>query len=99
MNNKYTITFFENQTNIEVEVEYADGGALNRLSFPQDLKRETVEWCYNRIPMDERDLVDTPKLCKIEQVPQDLSFPVFWELYAHKIGDKKRATILWGALT
>lgn len=99
MNNKYTIFFLGKTKTIEVQVEYSEIGCLNRLAFPPDITRQMAEWCYNRIPLDEKDLVDYPGAWKIEPVPVDLSFPVFWEAYAHKIGDKTRTMKLWVALT
>lgn len=35
---------------------------------------------------------------RLAEVPTDLSFPIFWDAYAHKVGNKKRAEKLWNAL-
>ncbi len=98
MNNRYTIFFLGKAQTIEVQVEYSEANCLNKLTFPADLSREAVEYCYNRIPMDEKDLVDYPGAWRIEAVPIDLSFNVFWESYGYKIGDKTRTMKLWAAL-
>lgn len=98
MKNKYTITFFGKTTNLEVGVEYAEDGHLRVLAFPDNISRESIEYCYNRIPLDEVDLKSYPGAWDIQAVPQDLSFLVFWETYAHKIGDKTRTMKLWTAL-
>lgn len=99
MNNKYTIQFLGKTATIEVEVEYSEAGHLAKLVFPIGISREAIEYCYNRIPLDENECIDTPGIAKVLTVPQDLSFNVFWEQYAHKIGDKTRTMKLWTALT
>ena len=100
MNTKYTITFKGNKANIAVNVTYGESGKLRSLDFgDQDVSTEALVYCTHKIPAQECDLEQIGYLALIEAVPTDLSFPVFWEAYGYKLGDKKRAMVLWTSLT
>jgi len=103
MNNKYTITFIGNHSNIVIQVEYNEIGVLQSLKFETEgLSADAVSFCYMRVPYIEADVLTLggPKTpIQVEAVPKDLSFVVFWETYAYKIGDRTRTMKLWTALT
>jgi hypothetical protein len=102
MNDRYTITFRGIHATISLVVEYNELGVLRALKFEdQDLTQEVVAFCYMRIPYLKEGLIDMSSVqtpITIEEVPKDLSFNMFWETYAYKIGNKDRAIKLWTAL-
>lgn len=42
---------------------------------------------------------DYPFQISIKEVPKDLTFAHFWDLYDYKVGDKKKAEKAWNAAT
>ncbi len=100
MTTKYTVTFKGKQKQISVTVAYDENGCLHSLVFSDpDNTRAAVGWILHTIPATENDLGEIGTIAIVEPIPQDLSFNVFWEAYAHKIGDKTRTLKLWAALT
>lgn len=104
MSNKYTITFIGKQASINIVVRYDTNGLLKEMRFEEDnLEKEAVYFCLMRIPITEDGLSQLSTMTygtiQVQQVPNDLSFNAFWELYAYKIGNKNRCITLWTALT
>jgi hypothetical protein len=99
MTTKYTVTFKGKQANVPVTVAYGENGLLRSIDFgEQQISEDALKFCCARIPSVEAELSELGFLCLIEQVPQDLSFNVFWEAYAYKVGDRTRAMKEWTAL-
>lgn len=92
-------------TDIEgyITAGYNDNGHLNFISLtecePTDVQRRNI---LDRIPRSATDLLDWQKKypkVSIKEVPVDLSFERFWNLYNYKQGKKSKAEKLWSQLS
>ncbi len=62
---------------------------------------EVTKFLWNHFPFNVGILEHYRKMknVKVSEVPEDVSFERFWEVYDYKVGKKTRAERLWKALT
>jgi len=80
--------------NLEGELVYAE-----LRDFQMSMTDKQRQWLWGFIPkcLPELERAKGPSV-KITEVETDLSFEAFWELYDHKVGNKKRAQSAWNKL-
>ncbi len=90
-----------NKLNGTLLFEYDDQGVIKE--FVKDAKMDEHQLAYLMLnfPVTESLLKKQAKNnnWKLSLVDQDLSFDNFWQTYAYKVGNKKRAERLWNALS
>lgn len=94
---KYIITFRGNNTNMEVVAEYQDNGALAVVNLPRGEDPVVSNYLVRNVPGDEANLGQIGEIAIVEECPQDLHFPTFWEAYGNKM-NRERALKLWSAM-
>ena len=90
----------------------ADGEVDMTLSYGEDdfirswiiNKSCSVEWwrrIWNFPPLTTGSIWrwGQEKDITVTEVPADLSFPIFWDAYAHKVGNKGKTEKLWDRLS
>lgn len=84
-------------------LKYNEHGDLYHVEF-RDLEESMTAaqrgWIWQFIPktIEELEVRRKVKGVKITEVEMDLSFDAFWNLYAYKVGNKKRAKVSWDKL-
>jgi hypothetical protein len=77
-------------------------GQMKKLDIDCTLTEEQFAWLIARLPVRQTDITALVEMSKgkikVEQIPNDLSFEVFWNAYRNKVGDKAKAEKLWQAL-
>jgi len=85
----------------EVELRY-EGYMLRHMDIRGEWTDQQIEWFVNHmhIRTSKQHLDHLAKQMKGTLLPvlPDLSFDHFWNRYAHKVGNKKRAQKLWEKL-
>lgn len=83
--------------------EFTSKGLLKSFIIEEedDVDGKLVKWFLNYMPLHEKAMTAHPytTVFDVEKVAADLSFKAFWNTYAYKVGNKKRAEKLWAALT
>lgn len=81
----------------EILFRYNKEGWLIYYEMKANLKEDKIKIILKNIPRGYGDLADFLKLTKLNktEIPEDLSFLVFWKKYNHKVGKKDRAERLW----
>lgn len=82
-------------------MEYDDAGTIRKWHNNAEMTDEQLGFLISNFPVTQRFLesMGTKGIFKLKEVPADLSFAAFWEAYAYKVGDKKRAEKLWKLLS
>ena len=63
---------------------------------------EQISFFFRRFPFGEswiEELIGDSKTLRVTRLLDDLSFSAIWEGYAYKVGNKKRAEMLWEKLS
>lgn len=96
---KYIVTFKGKTQQFAFTVEYNLEGLLKAIEVldQEGHSGESIEWCKARIPAFENGLTEIGLIAAVEEVPQDLTFPAFWEAYGNKV-NRERAQRFWAAL-
>lgn len=92
---KYAVT----STNFSGELYYTynDEGIFVGIEILAAMNRSQIKGVINTIPVDEaglKQMVNTYKTMRIDEVPFDLSFESFWKAYNYKVS-KKDAEKAW----
>jgi hypothetical protein len=76
------------------------GGFLSYFENESEMNEEQLRWLYGHFPFTLENLVAIQSKIKgrLEQVPTDLGFDVFWDSYDKKV-NRKRCEPLWKKLT
>lgn len=97
---KYIVIAHDDEGNeISMTFEY-DNGMFNFLkSWTVSGKWENHfwRWVWTKPPLTQEVLIEWkhPMIREIKEVPEDLTFARFWDLYDYKVGDKKKAEKAW----
>ncbi|MCT4181623.1 hypothetical protein BAS06_09345 [Elizabethkingia miricola] len=90
----------------KIYLSYDTFGVLVKLEFSGERwKEETIDWIFKpgRIPLTESDMWTRIENKTLEfnymEIPTDLSFSNFWNLYAYKKGKIPGAQRYWERLT
>lgn len=60
--------------------------------FVLKMNEQQRQWLWDFIPKHEAGLKQLPpKKTRVTEIEHDLSFETWWDLYDHKLGNKKRA--------
>ena len=96
---KYLVIY--KKTQAELLFEYNDKGFLKAFSSDIQAVQSTVDFYRQKFPFTASDIdyYKNHQEFTVKLVAQDLGFKNFWNTYAHKVGNKKRAEKLWDALT
>jgi len=98
---KYILT--SEKLNGKILFDFTSKGLLKafEIEAEDDVGEKLVRWFLGYMPLHEKAMRAHPYITvfKVEKVGTDLTFKAFWEAYAYKVGNKKRAEKLWGALT
>jgi len=98
MNKRY---LFEGKTTKAI-VEYEANNLLQGIKFDGGTL-ESIGWFLNNLPVLEYETgffkENFFKSVQITELPPDLSFVLFYNLYDYKIGKKERTIKLWQALS
>ncbi len=78
--------------------EYDLEGILIGFKNEANLDTEQIEFLYKNFPFTDDKLPYTAGKGTIKEIT-DLSFNRFWDDYAYKVGNKKKAEKLWIALS
>lgn len=97
---KYVVTSTEFMG--ELCFKYDLKGDLTGFEIVAALTDIQRKWYFDNLPYKEGILTDgwvkRSRTIKIMEVPEDLSFETFYNLYKYKVGDKKKCIKLWAAL-
>jgi hypothetical protein len=84
----------------EIVFGYDGEGYLKSIEVSAELTDKQWHWLSKSFPVTLTllKLLTVQSTLRIQELPADLSFAVFWEAYNHKVGDKKKAEKLWNIL-
>lgn len=85
-----------------IEIVYRDNGALRSFDFDFDMDEKATKWIIDRIPLSFAmpDFAGTKKKFTIIEVPEQITFIMFWDKYNDKINSsKKRSEAAWDRLS
>ncbi len=95
----YLIT--NKQTGTNVLFKYDKNGSCVFYEFQGELTpADKMQFLFDRFPftLSRLEKWKMLKYVKVIQVSEDISFTIFWNKYANKVGNKQRAMRLWDAL-
>ena len=90
------------KTGIEMVFKFDSNAYLTAFEVFAEMTDTQRIWMYQNMPKTIADLrrlqTANPSTIKITEMELDLSFDLFWNTYAHKVGNKTRAKKLWEKL-
>jgi hypothetical protein len=88
---------------LDMTLTYGEDGFVTSMVVNKPCTTEVWRGLWGHPPFHTETLHELVQrsdgLYKYEEVPTDLSFPVFWDAYAHKVGNKGKVEKLWEALS
>lgn len=94
---KQLVTF--RKTGTTCIVEYNEERQLCFFNVGKTLEPEAFEILLNIVCYQDRlQTYVSKKLAYIQPAPTDTSFTAFWDLYNHKVGDKKKVQKYWNTM-
>lgn len=100
---KYLITRTDDEGNtIEMTLEFSETGTEFLKAWTVNGEFDSFFWraLWRCPPLSRNALLHFQyDGTKIEEIPADLTFSVFWKAYGYKVGNKAKAEKLWDSLT
>ncbi len=95
---KYQVT---HKSGSKMLFKYSLKGFLKGFSTEMEVTHATIQFFKQQFPFLHSGLeyFNDHKEFRVEKIDVDLSFVNFWNLYTHKVGNKKRCEKLWSALS
>jgi len=97
---KYHLT--TSNESVNMTLAYGEDDFLTRWDVHTSCPRTFWQLLWHAPPLSlgalNMLLEKNPGMFLLKEVPEDMSFVVFWEAYKHKVGNKARAEKLWNAL-
>lgn len=97
--NRYAITSVSFQG--EVVYTFGHDGRLCEFSIAAELNLTQYHWFLTHQPTCYEDLKKLAQQCRgqMREIPVDLSFKVFWDTYAYKVGSKGKCESAWNKMS
>lgn len=95
---KYILTSKQLEGSLLFEYE---NGIIKQFTNEAKMTVPQLKWLADHFPVAEKMLIKMARQYgwQLREVQQDLSFEAFWNRYAYKVGNKKRAERLWNKLS
>ncbi|MBL7779961.1 MAG: hypothetical protein JNM22_02005 [Saprospiraceae bacterium] len=99
---KYRITINKNGNTASLVAAYDVDGLLQTVEFTTPgLNPAQILWMLSIVAPEEQNAGFAAKnfsFVKVEEIPMEVSFPVFWDTYGYKVG-RLQAEQQWNKLT
>lgn len=93
----------DDRAELSMEFEFDNTGRcfLKKWSVTGEWDADFWRWVWTKPPLTKEVLLSWfhPQLKEIKEVPEDLSFARFWDLYDYKMGSKAKAEKAWNEAT
>jgi hypothetical protein len=99
---KYRITVKRNGNEAALIVSYdADGMLQNIEVLTPGLTSQQIRWMVSVVEVNETEIsciTAQYPFVKVDEIPMEVSFPIFWEVYGYKVG-RLQAEREWNKLS
>ncbi|TKT89495.1 hypothetical protein [Dyadobacter frigoris] len=100
---KFIVTSFDDEgKELSMTLEYSNTGFhfLKSWNVVGDWPGMIWRWIWAHPPYTREVLFtwrENALIREVKEVPEDLTFAVFWDAYDYKVGDRKKAEKIWNA--